>query len=58
MEKYEELKQAVAEMDVDVQKFAKGNHAAGTRLRKSLQNVKRIAQEMRVHVQEQKKSDK
>lgn len=57
MEKYEELKQAVAEMDNDVQKFSRGNHAAGTRLRKSLQNVKKIAQEMRVKIQEVKKTD-
>ena len=36
----------------DFEKFyAKGNSSAGTRLRKSMQNVKSLAQELRTDVQ-------
>ena len=34
--------------------FERGNNAAGTRVRKSLQEVKNLAQELRVEVQETK----
>ena len=39
---------------VDVEKFAQGNKSAGTRIRKNMQNVKNLAQQIRVEVQEQK----
>jgi len=35
----------------------KGNKAAGTRLRKGLQEVKNLAQEIRVDVSEKKKTE-
>ncbi len=38
-------------------KFERGNKSAGTRARKVLQNIKRICQEMRVGIQETKKTD-
>ena len=38
----------------DVEKFVHGNNSAGTRVRKHMQNVKKLAQEVRVEVQEQK----
>ena len=37
--------------------FERGNNAAGTRVRKSLQEVKNLAQELRVEVQEAKNAD-
>ncbi len=56
MEKFNELKQLVASIEADAQKFyEKGNNAAGTRLRKGLQDIKNLAQEIRVNVSETKK---
>ena len=52
MQKYEALKTLVANMEADVQKFYNGNNAAGTRVRKHLQEVKKACQEMRDEVQE------
>lgn len=58
MEKFEELKQMIASIDEDVDKFyTKGNKAAGTRVRKILQEVKKLAQEVRIHIQETKKAE-
>ena len=36
----------------EYEKFEKGNKSAGTRARKSLQNIKKIAQEIRIEIQE------
>ena len=36
--------------------FGTGNNAAGTRVRKAMQEVKTLAQELRVEVQETKNS--
>jgi len=58
MNKYENLKNIVAAMEADVQKFYNGNAAAGTRVRKALQDVKKAAQEFRVEVQELKSKSK
>lgn len=52
MQKYETLKNLIAAMEEDVTKFYNGNNAAGTRVRKSLQDVKRACQDMRNEVQE------
>jgi hypothetical protein len=41
----------------ELEKFERGNGSAGTRARKSLQNIKRIAQELRDKIQEAKKQD-
>ena len=38
----------------DSEKFAFGNNSAGTRVRKYMQNIKSLAQEIRVEVQKQK----
>lgn len=52
---FENLKQFVAGLEEDFQKFyEKGNKAAGTRVRKSMQDLKKLAQEIRVDVQERK----
>ncbi len=52
MESYERLKQLVAEIEEDVQKASGGNKAAGTRVRGAMQDVKKIAQEIRQKVLE------
>ena len=38
----------------DLEKFNDGNKAAGTRVRKNMQDVKSLAQQVRVEVQEMK----
>jgi|TARA_Y100000296_G_scaffold42510_1_gene48929 hypothetical protein len=37
--------------------FDRGNNAAGTRVRKAMQEVKALAQELRLEVQDAKNSD-
>lgn len=58
MERFEDLKAKLAEIETEAEKFyTKGNKAAGTRLRKGLQEVKNLAQEIRVDVSEKKKAE-
>ena len=38
----------------DVEKFEDGNKSAGTRIRKNMQDVKNLAQKIRVEVQQMK----
>jgi hypothetical protein len=40
----------------DVERFVSGNKSAGTRVRKYMQSIKKLAQEVRVEIQEQKNS--
>ena len=40
----------------EYEKFERGNKSAGTRARKCLQNIKKLSQEMRVQIQDAKKS--
>ena len=40
----------------DSEKFVEGNNSAGTRVRKRMQNIKNLAQRVRIEVQEQKNS--
>ncbi len=55
MELFEKLEAVVAEARGDADKFyGKGNKAAGTRLRKAMQDLKGLAQEIRVEVQNSK----
>lgn len=57
MDKYDELKSMVESLGLDIQKFAdKGNKAAGTRARKTLQDVKKLSQEIRLAIQDMKKA--
>ena len=58
MQKYEELKNLVASLEGDIDKFSRGNNAAGTRIRKGLQDIKKLAQAMRIEVQEKKNATK
>jgi hypothetical protein len=51
MEKYQKIADIVAEAGNDAKKFyEKGNNAAGTRLRKAMQELKTIAQDVRKEV--------
>jgi hypothetical protein len=52
LETYEQLKTMVASIEEDVRKAAGGNKAAGTRVRKSMQDVKNVAQELRKKILE------
>lgn len=52
METYEQLKQLVAEVAEDVAKAEGGNKAAGTRVRKQMQQIKATAQELRTRILE------
>ena len=55
MEKFEEIKALIESVSEDVDKFyVKGNKAGAVRIRKSMQEVKNLAQELRLHVQETK----
>jgi hypothetical protein len=57
MSRYDEVKNLVEEMGEDMNKFyEKGNKAAGTRARKSLQELKKLAQEIRIEIQDMKNS--
>jgi hypothetical protein len=49
---FEELKKLVAAAEEDYQKAIGGNKAAGTRVRKSMQDIKAQAQAIRVRVLE------
>tara|TARA_A100001201_G_scaffold21367_1_gene23645 strand:- start:386 stop:586 length:201 start_codon:yes stop_codon:yes gene_type:complete len=40
----------------DAEKFVEGNNSAGTRVRKYMQQIKNLAQDVRVEVQNQKNS--
>ncbi|HKJ44313.1 MAG TPA: hypothetical protein VJ991_00675 [Balneolales bacterium] len=56
MSRYEDLKSLVEDMESDMDKFYnKGNKTAGTRARKSLQELKNMAQDIRVEIQTMKK---
>ncbi|MCU0397688.1 MAG: histone H1 [Cyclobacteriaceae bacterium] len=55
MQKFQDLKNLIASLEGDAEKFyAKGNSAAGTRLRKGMQELKNMAQLIRSEVQELK----
>jgi hypothetical protein len=52
MEEYERLKELVEAAADDVSKASGGNKAAGTRVRKTMQEVKDAAQEVRKKILE------
>lgn len=58
MKRFEELKNLIASIEPDAEKFYnKGNSAAGTRVRKGMQDLKNIAQAIRAEVQELKNKE-
>ena len=52
MQEYEQLKQLVVEAADDVAKAEGGNKAAGTRVRKKMQEIKAAAQDVRKKILE------
>ena len=55
MKKYSELRRLIEIVFVDVERFYdKDNQSAGTRVRKAMQEIKTIAQEIRTEVQRKK----
>ena len=53
-ELYDNIQNLINDCQSDVTKFVEGNNSAGTRVRKAMQAVKSLAQEVRVEVQDQK----
>ena len=51
---FDELQGIINDCQSDVTKFIEGNNSAGTRVRKAMQAVKKMAQDIRVEVQDQK----
>ncbi|WP_256005489.1 MULTISPECIES: histone H1 [Pedobacter] len=55
MDKFSKLKELVASVEADADKFYNsGNGAAGTRVRKAMQELKGLAQEIRTEITEKK----
>lgn len=55
MKRFDEIRDLVMSLEGDFEKFYdKGNQAAGTRVRKGMQDLKNLAQDIRVEVQDQK----
>ncbi len=57
MQDYEKLKQLVESIADDIQKAEGGNKAAGTRVRKAMQDIKNAAQEVRKKILEVRSAD-
>ena len=59
MNRYEDLLQAVRNLQTDFEKFfEKGQAAAGTRVRKGLSDLRKLAQEVRKEIQDVKSQRK
>ena len=54
----EELEKLVASLEADQTKFDGGTNAAGSRMRKTLQEIRKTAQNMRVAILEKQKAAK
>jgi hypothetical protein len=58
MKKFDELKKIVEGLETDADKFYnKANNAAGTRVRKGMQDLKNLAQAIRLEIQEAKNKE-
>ena len=51
---FDEMQNILNDSQHDVNKFCEGNNSAGTRVRKVMQAIKALAQEVRTEVQDQK----
>ena len=51
---FDDLQNHINDSQSDVTKFVEGNNSAGTRVRKAMQIVKALAQEVRIEIQDQK----
>ena len=55
MELFESIKTLISETEEDVEKFyQKGNKASAVRIRKAMQEIKKLSQDLRIHVQDTK----
>ena len=54
IETLENIERQLHEAAEDALKFEQGNNSAGTRVRKAMQNIKGLAQQVRLEVQAQK----
>lgn len=52
-----EMEQVFESFKREFEKFERGNKSAGTRARKSLQDIKKISQDIRNYIQESKKDE-
>ncbi|MDX1586994.1 MAG: histone H1 [Balneolaceae bacterium] len=53
MSRFDEIKNVIEGVEEDMEKFyEKGNKAAGTRARKGLQELRKLAQEVRLEIQD------
>ena len=57
MQEYETLKTLVTEIESEVNKAQEGNKAAGTRVRKQMQQIKQAAQAVRSSILELRSTD-
>lgn len=58
MSRFTEVKDLVLSLEGDFEKFYdKKNQAAGTRIRKGMQDLKNLAQEIRLEVQDMKNAE-
>jgi outer membrane murein-binding lipoprotein Lpp len=57
MQEYQQLKALVLQVEEDLAKAVGGNRAAGTRVRKAMQEIKNQAQEIRKRILEVRSSD-
>jgi len=55
METLEKIKELTEQLSVDVNKFFSGNKSAGTRARKTSQDLKSLLQQLRGQILEEKK---
>jgi hypothetical protein len=52
LEPYDRLRKLISDVEEDVKKAAGGNKAAGTRVRKIMQDVRQAAQDLRAKILE------
>jgi hypothetical protein len=58
MKRFDQIRDLVMSLEGDFEKFYdKGNQAAGTRVRKGMQDLKNLAQEIRVEIQDKKNTE-
>jgi hypothetical protein len=58
MKRFEQLQELLSSLEGDFQKFYdKGNSAAGTRVRKGMQELKNLSQDIRIEVQDMKNEE-
>ena len=59
MKKFNEFKNLISSLEGDADKFyTKGNSTAGTRVRQGMQELKTLAQDIRLEIQELKNKEK